>query len=138
MIVVDTNIVSEVMRLAPTESVLSWLNEQTTANLYLSTITIAEICFGLRVLPMGARRRLLEDKFERFVALAFEQRILSFGEMEARLYSDLMGHRREIGHPLSMADGQIAAIARVHGYAIATRNIRDFEDCGLELINPFS
>jgi len=137
MIVLDTNIVSEVMSKIPSEFVLDWLNEQRTESLYLTSITIAEIGYGLKILPNGKRRKLLEEKFEQFIAKAFEQRILDFDEKAARLYSRLMKNRRKLGRPLSILDGQIAAIARSNSFIVATRNIRDFEDCGLKLINPF-
>ncbi len=106
--------------------------------LYLTTITIAEIGFGLRVMPDGRRRRLLEEQFERFASIAFESRILGLDEQAARIYGDIRGHRKEVGRPMSTLDGQIAAIARSRSFAIATRNIKDFADCGIELVNPFS
>lgn len=138
MIVVDTNVVSEFMVSPPAQTVLEWLNAQDAADLYLTTISIAEISFGLRVMPDGQRRRLLSDRFEQFLGAAFASRILSFDEDTARAYGEIRGHRRELGRPMSAFDGQIAAIARTRGFAMATRNIRDFADCGLELINPFS
>jgi len=138
VIVLDTNVVSEFMTSPPAESVLAWLNAQDTANFYLTTISIAEIGFGLRVMPDGRRRRLLADRFEQFLAAAFESRILSFDQDAARAYGEIRGDRREQGRPMSNFDGQIAAIAKTKGFAVATRNIRDFENCGLELINPFS
>jgi toxin FitB len=138
MIVVDTNVVSEFMVSPPAQSVLEWLNAQDAVNLYLTTVSIAEISFGLRVMPDGQRRRLLSDRFEQFLVAAFASRILSFDEDAARAYGEIRGHRRELGRPMSAFDGQIAAIARTRGFAVATRNIRDFADCGLEVINPFS
>ena len=84
--------------------------------------------------PRNARNGV----FERFVARAFSGRILPFEQHAAHLYGDIMSERKAIGRPMSMADGQIAAIARSHGYALATRNSDDFVDCGLELINPFN
>lgn len=137
MILLDTNIVSRIMAPAPAQAVIDWLNAQDTVTLYLSTITIAEIGYGLWVLPDGKRRRSLEDRFEKFVAQGFEQRILNFDQRAARLYPEVMGHRRTVGRPLGVLDGQIASIARANDLAIATRNVRDFEECGLELINPF-
>ena len=137
MIIADTNIISEIMKTAPSRVVLEWLNAQDTESLFLTTITIAEIGYGLRILPDGKRRRLLAERFERFIAYAFEQRILSFDEAAARVYSDIMGHRKEIGRPMSVPDGQIAALARANGFGIATRNIKDFEECQIKLINPF-
>ncbi len=138
MIVLDTNIISEFMVSPPAEPVLAWLNAQDASNLYLTTISIAEISFGLRVMPDGRSRRLLADRFEQLLAAAFESRVLSFDEDAGRAYGEIRGHRRELGRPMSNFDGQIAAIARTKGLAVATRNIKDFEDCGLELINPFS
>ncbi len=137
MILLDTNVVSAVMRPAPAQSVLGWLDDHDTASLYLSTITIAEIGNGLRVLPDGKRRRSLESRFEEFVARGFDQRIVTFDEPAARLYAEVMGHRKELGRPISALDGQIAAIARANRFAVATGNVRDFEECGLRILNPF-
>ena len=137
MILLDTNIVSAIMAPAPPPIVIDWLNRQETVTLYLSTITIAEIGYGLCVMRDGKRRRSLEDRFEKFVTDGFEQRILDFDERSARLYAEVMGRRKAIGRPLSVLDGQIASIARANDLAVATRNIRDFEECGLDLINPF-
>ena len=120
MIILDTNVVSEFMTSPPPGAVLNWLNAQDTATLYLSTVTIAEIGFGLSVMSAGKRRRLLQERFEQFVATAFDQRILSFDENAARIYGDILGHRREIGRPMSTFDGQIAAIARSRGFGVAT------------------
>lgn len=121
----------------PEDVVLEWLNHQETDGLYISTVTIAEIGFGLNVLPAGGRRRNLEERFDRFVASGFAHRVLPFDEKAARLYGELMGYRRRRGRPMSVLDGQIAAIARASHFAIATRNVRDFEDCGLQILNPF-
>ena len=138
MIILDTNVVSEFMTSPPASSVLSWLNSQNTTSLYLTTITIAEIGFGLRTMPQGKRRDLLTERFELFVTTAFDQRILPFDVDAARVYGEVLGHRREIGRPISSFDGQIAAIARSLGFGLATRNIKDFEECQIDLINPFS
>ena len=137
MILVDTNVVSEIMKVAPAESVVNWLNSKKSSGLYVSTVTIGEIEYGLRILPAGKRRLQLNERFERFVSLAFAQRILAYDEASARAYGEVMGHRRELGRPISVPDGQIAAIARSNGFTVATRNISDFEDCGVELIDPF-
>jgi len=137
MILLDTNVVSEVMAAAPNPAVLEWLDHRETERLFLSTITLAEIGYGLQVLPDGRRRRLLEDRFERFVTTGFSQRVLAFDETAAQHYGRLMGYRRKLGRPMSALDGQIAAIAKAHRFAIATRNVRDFEECGLEILNPF-
>lgn len=124
MIILDTNVVSEMMKPAPSRAVLDWLNAQDAASLHVTTITLAEIGYGLRLLPDGQRRRLLVERFDQFIAQAFDQRILSFDEAAARAYGDVMGHRKELGRPISVTDGQIAAIARSNGFGIATRNIK--------------
>jgi predicted nucleic acid-binding protein len=138
VIILDTNVVSEFMTSPPASSALSWLNSQNTTSLYLTTITIAEIGFGLRTMPKGKRRDLLTEHFELFIKTAFEQRILPFDIDAARIYGDVLGHRRDIGRPISSLDGQIAAIARSRGFSVATRNIKDFEECQIDLINPFA
>jgi len=137
MIIVDTNVVAEVMRASPAQEVVSWLNDQDAATLFLTTITIGEIGYGLEILPRGKRRLQLEQGFERVVAEAFAGRILAFDEEAARHYGVVMGRRKEIGRPLGVLDGQIASIARASGFAVATRNARDFDEVGVEVINPF-
>ena len=137
MILLDTNIVSAVMAPQPPTAVLAWLDRQQTADLYLSTLTIAEIGYGLSILPPGKRRRTLEDRFEQFIGEGFEHHILSFDPAAARLYGTIMGRRKELFRPMAVLDGQIAAIARANSFALATRNVRDFEECGLDVLNPF-
>lgn len=137
MIVVDTNVISEAMRPQPAPTVLDWLNNQDANQLFVTSVTLAEIGYGLRILPEGQRRRQLQNRFEQFIAQAFEERVLAFTSSAALAYAEIMGHRKEVGRPMSLLDGQIASIAHAHGFAVATRNIKDFEDCSLELINPF-
>jgi len=138
MILLDTNVVSEVMKTKPADVVLNWLNRQESSSLYVSTITIGEIAYGLRILPDGKRRTALNDKFEQFIAKAFVRRVVDYDEPAARIYGEIMGARKELGRPMSIPDGEIAAIARCHHLIVATRNIADFEGCGLDLIDPFS
>lgn len=138
MIVVDTNIVAELMKVSPDQSVVSWMNDQESSTLFLTTITIGEIGYGLRVMPQGRRRLQLEQGFERVIAEAFAGRILVFDEEAARQYAEVMGRRQEIGRQLSALGGQIASIARAKGFAVATRNVKDFVECGVEIINPFA
>ena len=137
MILLDTNVVSEVMRARPLEAVVDWLNSQDSEKLYVSAITIGEIAYGLRILPNGKRQSGLRERFERFVALAFDQRVLAYDEPAARIYGELMADRRELGLPMSVPDGQIAAVSRLKHLALATRNVSDFENCGIEIVNPF-
>ncbi len=86
---------------------------------------------------MGKRRALLDGRFKLFVASGFEQRVLSFDERSAYIYGEILAYRQSLGQPMSCFDGQIAAIARSKGFVVATRNIKDFQDCQLQLINPF-
>ena len=137
MIIIDTNVVAELMKASPAGEVVSWMNDQEASTLFLTTITLGEIGYGLEILPQGKRRLQLEQGFERVIAEAFTGRILAFEEEAARLYGVLMGRRKAIGRPLSILDGQIASIARARGCAVATRNVRDFVECGVEILNPF-
>jgi len=137
MIIVDTNIISEMMKPFPTPCVINWLDNQKPSQLFITTITIAEITYGIHVLPNGNRRRSLETAFNKTIEEAFEHSILSFNKAAAHCYGKIMAQRKLSGRPLSMADGQIAAITFTHHFTLATRNIRDFVDCEIELINPF-
>ena len=137
MILLDTNVVSEVMKTRPSDAVVAWLNGQASEKLFVSAITIGEVAYGMRILPDGKRRSGLRERFERFVAVAFDQRVLAYDESAARIYGELMGDRKELGLPMSVPDGQIAAIARLNHLAVATRNILDFEHCGIDVLNPF-
>ncbi|HYF98185.1 MAG TPA: type II toxin-antitoxin system VapC family toxin [Coxiellaceae bacterium] len=137
MIILDTNIVSELMKPVPNSEVIAWLDEQEVMELFITTITIAEISYGINVLPEGKRRSFLDEAFKRAVVEAFKHRTLSFDESAAHAYGGIMAPRKGLGKPLSVCDGQIAAIAFSHKAAIATHNLADFADCSLELINPF-
>ncbi|HEY6322898.1 MAG TPA: type II toxin-antitoxin system VapC family toxin [Thermoanaerobaculia bacterium] len=137
MIIVDTNIVAEVMKAAPASAVVTWFNAQDSVSLFLAAITVGEIRYGLCIMPQGQRRHAIERGFDQIIATAFAGRILAFDEHAATHYGEVMGRRKEIGQPLSVPDGQIAAIARLHSFAIATRNVRDFLACGIEIVNPF-
>jgi predicted nucleic acid-binding protein len=137
MVIVDTNVVAEIMKASPAPAVLSWFNGQEASTVFLTATTVGEIVFGLRVLPQSRRRRLLEEGFDRLLGEAFAGRLLAFDERAAHRYGELRARRKEIGRPLAELDGQIAAIARVNGCAVATRNVRDFVDCGIEIVNPF-
>src|SRR5438132_650624 len=137
MILIDTNIISEMMKPVPDAIVMEWIDRQEIIQLFVSTITIAEISYGLNVLPEGNRRRDLEHAFNKAILEAFENRILVFDESAAYNYGKIMSYRKKLGQPMGVPDGQIAAIATVHNATVATRNVRDFTNCGLQLINPF-
>lgn len=133
----DTNIISELMRSAPNSHVVNWLNTQSAQACYLSSITLAEIEYGIAVLPSGQKRDNLAIRFKQFVNQGFGGRLLAFDEQSAEYFARVMSLRKQLGRPMSFQDGQIAAIALQHGLPLATRNIKDFEGVGLLLLNPF-
>ena len=137
MIILDTNVLSEVMRPAPAAEVLAWLAAQTAASLYTTSVTQAEILHGLMLLPAGRRRRALEAAATAVFAEDFGGRILGFGTEAAPPYAQIASQGRRAGRPISHFDAQIAAIARANGAAIATRNVADFADCGVALVDPW-
>ena len=138
MIVLDTNIVSGMMRDEPSPEVLVWLDGWPTRELFVTAVTEAEVRTGIVLLPEGRRRRGLAEAAEHAFGSLFAGRVLPFDSGAARAYADIAAARRTAGRPLSQADGQIAAIARSHGMAVATRNVRDFEDMGMDLFNPWA
>lgn len=136
MIILDTNVVSEAMRPAPAHVVRDWLNHQAANTLFLSTVTLAELLYGIGSLPAGKRRDRLTQSLDRLLAL-FPGRILPFDTDAARRYADMAVTARAAGRPLSTSDGYIAAIAASHGFAVATRNTRHFAGTGVDLIDPW-
>ena len=137
MVVLDTNVVSELMRPAPDPSVTSWVDEQATSRLHLTAVTEAELRFGLSVMPPGKRRDGLAAVLERMLRTGFANRVLPFDSDAARAYAEIAAARCVSGHPVSQSDCQIAAIARSRVMAVATRNVRDFADTGIEVIDPW-
>ena len=137
MIVIDTNVLSELMTSTPRPSVQQWIDDQDADQLFLTTISIGEIEFGLCGLPAGHRRQSLSAAFTQLLASAFDGRILPLDTISAQLYGSIRARRKSIGRPISSQDAQIAAIARSLGFAVATRNVKDFQGCGVELLNPF-
>ena len=137
MILLDTNVVSEVMRPRPESRVIEWLDEAEPGSLFLSSVTVAEILVGIQLLPDGARRQRLAQGFAALLERGFAERVLGFGLSNAPAYAEVVAQRSRIGRPISQFDAQIASIARVHGMSLATRNTDDFDACGIELIKPF-
>lgn len=137
MIVLDTNVLSELMRPAPIESVVRWMASQPATSLYTTSITQAEIFHGIMLLPGGRRRNAFEAAAEAMFNQEFDGRILAFGSDAARPYASIAAERRQTGRPISHFDAQIAAIARSAGAAIATRNVADYYGCGVKVINPW-
>lgn len=137
MIILDTNVVSELMRPQPVDSVARWVADRPSTSLCTTVITQAEILLGVQLLPKGKRRELFEQRAHTLFDKGFPGRILSFDSDAARAYARLAAARRRSGRQISQSDAQIAAIARSLGYDLATRNVSDFEGCGIELIDPW-
>ena len=138
MVLLDTNVVSELMRAAPSAEVLAWMDELPPRELYVTAVTEAEVRTGIAILPAGARRRGLAEAAERTLGVLFTGRVLPFDSDAARAYADIAAASRAAGRPISQSDCQIAAIARSRGMAVATRNVRDFSETGVELIDPWA
>ena len=137
MILLDTNILSELMRPAPEVAVEQWLADQPVASVFISAITEAELRYGVALMPPGKRRSALAAEIENMLGEDFSGRILPFDSPAAVAFAEIAAERRQAGRPISQADAQIAAIARSRGAALATRNVPDFEECGVEVINPW-
>ena len=137
MLILDTNVVSELMRPAPDPMIASWVAEQATSSLFMTAVTEAELRFGLAVMPPGKRRDGLATGLERMLKTGFANRVLPFDSGAARAYAGIAASGRRGGRPIAQADCQIAAIARARGMAVATRNVRHFEDMEIEILNPW-
>jgi len=137
MIILDTNVVSELMRPAPHEMVASWVKGYSLSSFALTTITVAEIQRGLSRLPLGKRRTMLTEKFEALLHRGFSGRVLPFDLRAANLYGEICLLREQCGLAIGATDMMIAACAKATGASLATRNIKDFNSVGLTLINPW-
>lgn len=138
MIVLDTNVVSELMKASPSPSVLQWMGRQVRTNCYTTSVTQAEILHGVFLLSAGRRRRAIEGAAEAMFKEDFASRILAFDTHAARHYAELVRERRRRGRPISLFDAQIAAIARAAEAALATHNVKDFEHCGIDVVDPWA
>ena len=138
MVVIDTNVVSELMRLTPAPAVMAWFSGQDSAELYLTAVSEAELRAGAAILPAGRRRDRLATEVDAMVRQDFAGRVLPFDSAAARAYAAIAASRRSAGRPILEADCQIAAIARARDAAIATRNAADFAHCGVAVIDPWS
>jgi hypothetical protein len=137
MILLDTNVVSETMRPDPSSDVRVWLDAQSSEDLFLCVPVLAELHYGVEGLPTGARRRRLERAIQ-LIEEAFAERILPLDHAAAREYGRIVAQRDRIGRATGTMDGLIAAIAKVHGATIATRDVHGFGDVGLDVIDPFT
>jgi toxin FitB len=137
VILLDTNVVSEPMHPKPSGSVLAWLDAQAPETLYLSTISLAELLFGLESLPAGKRRKSLTVSLQRQIIELFGGRILTFDLAAATAYAQIVTRARRHGHPISVPEGQIAAIATSHRFTVATRDEAPFVAAGVPVVNPW-
>jgi hypothetical protein len=137
MIVLDTNVLSELMRRRPTARVVGWVDEQDAGALAITAVTVAELRYGVARLPNGARRAKLAAAVDALVREDFAGRVLPFDVAAAAHYAELAAERDRNGRPVSVSDGQIAAICRANGACLATRNVRDFEATGVTVIDPW-
>ncbi|HVY15295.1 MAG TPA: type II toxin-antitoxin system VapC family toxin [Rhodopila sp.] len=137
MILIDTNVISELMRPEPAQAVLDWFARHEPAELFFSAMGEAELRTGVAILPAGRRRDRLAASIDFMIDQDFDGRVLPFDSAAAKAYAAIAASRRAAGRPIAEVDCQIAAIARVRGAALATRNVRDFNNCGIEIVNPW-
>ena len=133
----DTNVVSELIRKSPAPTVATWVSDHPLDNLFFSAVGEAELRYGAAILPSGRRRDRLFLQIEAMLHDAFESRVLPFDSDAARAYGNIAALRRSAGRPVGVADCQIAAIAASRGMAVVTRNVRDFSDMGIPIVDPW-
>jgi predicted nucleic acid-binding protein len=138
MIVLDTNVISELFRRDPSPAVEARLRTFPSDSFFTTAISESEIRFGLAILPAGRRRHALQARVEEILREVFSGRILPFDSSAAKAYSQIAGQRRAAGRPISLFYAQIAAITQAHAATLVTRNMRDFEGCGFTVINPWN
>lgn len=136
-VVLDTNVLSELLRASPHRAVLQWMARHPATSLYTSAITQAEMLLGAHLLPHGARRRALASALSAMFEEDFRERVLPFDGSCAARFAEVVATRRAAGRPIGHADAQIAAIALRHRAELATRNARDFEGIGLAIVDPW-
>lgn len=137
MILIDTNVISELWKVVPNPDVLAWLDAQSVETLYLSAVTVAELRFGLATMPEGKRRAIYQDRLEKEVLPMFTGRVLPFDLAASSAYADLMARAMAAGLAIGKADGYIAATASASGFMVATRDMSPFEAAGLQVVNPW-
>jgi predicted nucleic acid-binding protein len=137
MIILDTNVVSEPMKPGADPSVVAWLDRQAIDTLYLTATSLAELLVGVDVLPNGRRKDGLGAALTEIISSLFGIRVLPFDQRAATTYASLISRARSSGHAISMADGQIAAIAFANGFSVATRDSAPFLAAGVPVVNPW-
>jgi predicted nucleic acid-binding protein len=137
MIILDTNVLSELMRNRPSPKVTAWFHEHPLIDLYTTAITEAEIFYGIELLEPGTRQQKLLMAVESLFDIDLKDRVIGFDGDAARIFSQIAAHRRQQGKPISNPDAQIAAIVQLHGATLATRDVADFCDCGVDVVDPW-
>lgn len=137
MIVLDTNVLSELMKPQCSEAVEGWIKAQSRSSLFTTTITQAEVLYGIAILPKGSRKQRLYEISAALFQEDFADRILSFNQNAAKQFAAISSYRRSKGNSIAQFDAQIAAICLAYQATIATRNVKDFTDCQLDIINPW-
>ena len=138
MILLDTNVISELMRAEPAQPVLDWFAKYDAVDLFISAVTEAELRTGVAILQEGQRRDRLQLAIDAMMDQDFQGRVLPFDSTAAKAYAEIAAQRRAAGRPIAEADCQIAAIARATDAPIATRNVKYFDGCGIRIINPWN
>jgi predicted nucleic acid-binding protein len=138
VIILDTNVISEPLKQSPDPAVIRWLDAQSPATLFVTTISQAELLAGVSALPAGRRRTELRKVIDKELADLFADRVLPFGERSAEAYAQVVPAANAAGNPIDFADAAIGAIAIEHNYILATRNVADFKGTSIKLLNPWS
>lgn len=138
MMILDTHVVSEPLKPAPSPAVLDWLNAQEPQTLFLTAINVAELLAGVEAMPAGKRRDALAQALNTQVLALFEGRILSFDSKAAAVFAKLHADAQRQGNAMGFADCAIASIARAHGFGLATRNVKDFKGMSVEIVDPWA
>jgi predicted nucleic acid-binding protein len=137
MILLDTNVISEYLRERPDAVVSAWLDSHPEEDLWTTSVVLAELLSGVEMMPSGRKQKALREAVEDMIVEDFRGQILTFNLPAARQYAQILAARRKIGRPIRELDAQIAAIARVHGATLATRDVNDFIGCNLAVVNPW-
>jgi predicted nucleic acid-binding protein len=137
MIILDTNVVAEPMKSQGNPAVKAWLDNQIAETIYLTATSLSELLVGIEILPDGKRKEGLGAALRGAISKLFQSRILPFDEQAAVIYSQIVTRARARGCAISVADGQIAAIAALHSFSVATRDTTPFIAAGLSVINPW-
>jgi predicted nucleic acid-binding protein len=137
VIIIDTNVLSELMKPAGEPAVVEWVRSRPREDLFTTAVTVAEVMYGLEVMPPGRKRDIRLRLATAMFDVAFAHRLLPFDDVAARAFAVIAADRRRAGRPIQTPHAQIAAIARANRMSVATRNVKDFADCGVDLIDPW-